>query len=79
MGGRHHPEARLSELPAVHEIAARLHAPHALAVAAARQAIAEVRQARLDQSATDVASEAVTARAEQLLSELEGASGGERG
>jgi L-seryl-tRNA(Ser) seleniumtransferase len=37
-------QAGLSALPAVHELAARLDAPHALAVAAARRAIDEHRQ-----------------------------------
>jgi L-seryl-tRNA(Ser) seleniumtransferase len=37
-------QAGLSALPAVHELAARLDAPHALAVAAARRAIDEQRQ-----------------------------------
>jgi len=81
VGGGQHPEARLNELPAVHEIAGRLKAPHPLAVAAARQAIAEARQARLEQSGSDLSgggasakslsAEAVTARAAQLLGELE--------
>ncbi len=39
--------AGLRSLPAVHELAARLEAPHALAVAAARLAIEECRTARL--------------------------------
>jgi L-seryl-tRNA(Ser) seleniumtransferase len=38
-------DAGLSELPAVHELAAELDAPHALAVAAARRAIEERREA----------------------------------
>ena len=37
--------AELRELPAVHELAAALQAPHALAVAAARRAIDERREA----------------------------------
>ncbi|HEX8974943.1 MAG TPA: L-seryl-tRNA(Sec) selenium transferase [Solirubrobacteraceae bacterium] len=45
MGGRREPELRA--LPAVHELAGRLDAPHALAVAAARRAIAERRSALL--------------------------------
>src|SRR5207244_10638717 len=39
--------AELSALPAVHELAGTLNAPHALAVAAARRAIAERREAIL--------------------------------
>ena len=39
--GDHAAPAGLSELPAVHELAAALDAPHALAVAAARRAIDE--------------------------------------
>jgi L-seryl-tRNA(Ser) seleniumtransferase len=61
VGGGQHPEARLSELPAVHEIAARLKAPHPLAVSAARQAIAEARQARLDRLGSDLSGEGVSA------------------
>ncbi len=45
MESRH--QAGLSALPAVHELAARLDAPHALAVAAARRAIDEQREAIL--------------------------------
>ncbi len=41
MGGR--GDAELRALPAVHELAAELDAPHALAVAAARRAIDEQR------------------------------------
>jgi L-seryl-tRNA(Ser) seleniumtransferase len=45
VGGRR--ESELRSLPAVHELAAQLDAPHALAVAAARRAIAERRLALL--------------------------------
>ncbi len=48
MGGGREARAReLRALPAVHEVAAQLDAPHALAVAAARRAIDEARQAWL--------------------------------
>jgi L-seryl-tRNA(Ser) seleniumtransferase len=48
-------KAGLSALPAVHELAARLDAPHAQAVAAARRAIAEQREAVLaGRAAVDV-------------------------
>jgi L-seryl-tRNA(Ser) seleniumtransferase len=40
-------DAGLNELPAVHELAAELHAPHVLAVAAARRAIQERREAMI--------------------------------
>ena len=43
MGAR--SDAELSALPAVHELAGALDAPHALAVAAARRAIEERRAA----------------------------------
>ena len=60
--------ATLRSLPAVHELAGALDAPHALAVAAARQAIAE-------QRAAVVAGEPVAAnllpRARELLAEME--------
>jgi L-seryl-tRNA(Ser) seleniumtransferase len=60
--------AVLRSLPAVHELAAALDAPHALAVAAARAAIDEERAAVLEGMAprTDLA-----ARARELLAELE--------
>ena len=58
----------LSELPAVHELAATLEAPHALAVAAARRAIEEERHHIL---AGRAASPSLTERAAQILSELE--------
>ncbi len=41
MGGRSQPQLR--SLPAVHELAAQLDAPHDLAVTAARRAIEETR------------------------------------
>ncbi len=51
MGRRSHTQ--LSALPAVHELAARLDAPHALAVAAARRAIDEQRSLILSQGDAD--------------------------
>ncbi len=73
MGTGDDAEARLSGLPAVHEVAATLDAPHPLAVAAARRAIDEQRRAWLagqpGPSAQDT--EAVQARARELLVELE--------
>jgi L-seryl-tRNA(Ser) seleniumtransferase len=59
----------LRVLPAVHELAASLEAPHALAVVAARRAIDEHRAALLDGSAGGA--EDVTTRARRILSELE--------
>ncbi|HTU87405.1 MAG TPA: L-seryl-tRNA(Sec) selenium transferase [Solirubrobacteraceae bacterium] len=60
--------AGLRSLPAVHELAARLEAPHALAVAAARRAIDEHRTARL---AGQPGSGDLVARAREMLDELE--------
>lgn len=51
--GRDAPSAPLRELPAVHELAAGLAAPHAVAVAAARRAIEEQREALLAGEALD--------------------------
>jgi L-seryl-tRNA(Ser) seleniumtransferase len=65
MGGRR--EAELRALPAVHELAAQLDAPHALAVAAARRAIAERRLAL--QSDAEAAG-SVTDRAHAILATL---------
>ena len=45
MGGRSQPQLR--SLPAVHELAVQLDAPHELAVAAARLAIDEERALRV--------------------------------
>jgi L-seryl-tRNA(Ser) seleniumtransferase len=66
-------EARLSQLPAVHELAAALDAPHRLAVAAARRAIDEHRQAWLagQPGVGEVRGDDVEARARELLVELE--------
>jgi L-seryl-tRNA(Ser) seleniumtransferase len=58
----------LSELPAVHELAATLDAPHALAVAAARRAIDERRAQVL---AGEQAGGELAARAAEILTELE--------
>ena len=72
--------AALRSLPAVHELAARLDAPHALAVAAARRAIDECRTAWLagQPGSEDLvapeelgAPEDLVARARELLAELE--------
>jgi L-seryl-tRNA(Ser) seleniumtransferase len=60
--------AGLRSLPAVHELAARLEAPHALAVAAARLAIEECRTARL---AGQPGSANLVARAREMLVRLE--------
>jgi L-seryl-tRNA(Ser) seleniumtransferase len=58
----------LRSLPAVHELAARLDAPHVLAVAAARRAIDEHRAALL---AGGPGSENLEARAREMLDTLE--------
>jgi L-seryl-tRNA(Ser) seleniumtransferase len=60
--------AALRSLPAVHELAARLEAPHALAVTAARLAIDECRSARLAGQAGAVD---LLARAREVLVTLE--------
>ena len=70
MGSGNDPHAALlRELPAVHELAASLDAPHVLAVAAARQAIEEHRSELLAGGAAQVGD--VTARARRILSDLE--------
>ncbi len=58
----------LRDLPAVHELAAELEAPHALSVAAARRAIDERRAAILDGAPVETAG--LTERASELLAEL---------
>ena len=58
----------LSELPAVHELAAALNAPHAVAVAAARRAIDEERARIL---AGQPAGRELAQRAAEILAELE--------
>jgi L-seryl-tRNA(Ser) seleniumtransferase len=63
--------ATLRSLPAVHELAAALDAPHTLAVAAARRAIEERRAAVL---AGEPADGDLVPRARKLLAELERAS-----
>jgi len=60
--------AALRSLPAVHELADALEAPHALAVAAARAAIEERRAEMLEGAAEDVD---LVARARELLAEFE--------
>jgi L-seryl-tRNA(Ser) seleniumtransferase len=60
--------SRLSSLPAVHELAAGLQAPHALAVTAARRAIDEARDAL---RAGNEAPLDLTARARELLNALQ--------
>ena len=60
--------ATLRSLPAVHELAGALDAPHALAVAAARQAIAEQRAAVV---AGGPAAEDLLPRARELLEEMQ--------
>ncbi len=73
MGARSDAEPpQLSSLPAVHELAARLDAPHALAVAAARRAIGERRAAVLAGDAAPA--DDLEDRAAQLLTALERAS-----
>ncbi len=63
-----HDTAALRELPAVHELAAVLDAPHALAVAAARRAIEEQREAI--QAGQPPAGD-LTARAGEILAQLQ--------
>jgi L-seryl-tRNA(Ser) seleniumtransferase len=69
VGLRSDTETLLSELPAVHELAASLDAPHALAVAAARRAIDEHRAAVL--SGAPRAPERLAERAREVLAELQ--------
>ena len=69
MGERHDADGRaLTALPAVHELAAALDAPRALAVAAARRAIAEERDHIL---AGQPASQRLLDRAGQIAAELQ--------
>jgi L-seryl-tRNA(Ser) seleniumtransferase len=65
-GGDDARAAALRSLPAVHELAARLDAPHAVAVAAARRAVDEAREA-VKAGLDDVP---VLARAHALVAEL---------
>jgi L-seryl-tRNA(Ser) seleniumtransferase len=65
VGRRSDPELRA--LPAVHELAAQLEAPHALAVAAARRAIDEQRSLTIAQAAGETS---VLDRARRHLAEL---------
>ncbi len=70
MGERLDADRRgLSALPAVHELAAALEAPHALAVVAARRAIEEERDRIL--AGRPAGSQGVTARASRLVMELQ--------
>ncbi len=66
--GRDSTAATLKELPAVHELAAALEAPHAVGVAAARRAIDEERLAVLGGRTFD--QPRLLARAAELASEL---------
>jgi L-seryl-tRNA(Ser) seleniumtransferase len=59
----------LRELPAVHELAATLDAPHTVAVAAARRAIDEQRAALLDGAHPNL--DQIAERARELLAQLE--------
>lgn len=68
MGHGSDTETVLRALPAVHELAAALEAPHRLAVAAARRAIEEHRAALLE--GIEHSPERVRARADELLAEL---------
>src|SRR5205085_277281 len=68
MGLRSDTETLLRELPAVHELAASLEAPHYLAVAAARRAIEEHRAALLEGAPLDL--DTLGARAQALVTEL---------
>jgi len=69
MGSGSDTEPLLRALPAVHELAASLDAPRALAVAAARRAIDEHRAALLE--GTDPGPHALTTRAQELVAELQ--------
>jgi L-seryl-tRNA(Ser) seleniumtransferase len=70
MGARQRAEASsLRTLPAVHELASALGAPHALAVAAARRAIGEQREAL--RAGENADREELLARARELLRKLE--------
>jgi L-seryl-tRNA(Ser) seleniumtransferase len=66
--GRDATAAALRELPAVHELASSLDAPHVLAVAAARQAIDEQRAAVL--AGEDFEQSRLLVRAAELVGEL---------
>jgi L-seryl-tRNA(Ser) seleniumtransferase len=70
--GRDATAATLRDLPAVHELAASLPAPHALGVAAARRAIDEERTAVL--AGEDFDPPRLRARAAELVRELSGLS-----
>jgi L-seryl-tRNA(Ser) seleniumtransferase len=70
MGDADTTARELSSLPAVHELAGALNAPHALAVAAARRAIDERRQAILAGD-RDPGADDLTPRARELLADFE--------
>jgi L-seryl-tRNA(Ser) seleniumtransferase len=69
VGLRSDTETLLSELPAVHELAASLDAPHALAVTAARRAVDESRALLMEGRRLDPG--LLQARAHELLEELQ--------
>ncbi len=71
MGEGNDAPAQLRSLPAVHELASELDAPHALAVSAARRAIAERRAAV---RAGESPGHDLRARARELLAELDSTS-----
>ena len=72
MGARDDTEAsELRDLPAVHELAAALNAPHSLAVAAARQAVQERRDAIQAGREAPGGGGDVAHRAREILAELE--------
>ena len=69
MGAGNDPADLLRQLPAVHELAATLDAPHTLAVSAARRAIDEQRTALLDGESDGEID--LAGRARELLEQLE--------
>jgi L-seryl-tRNA(Ser) seleniumtransferase len=70
VGGRDAADGRaLSELPAVHELAASLDATHALAVTAARRAIDEAREGMLAGESPESV-DGLKARADEIVAEL---------
>jgi len=70
-GGSDARAARLRALPAVHELAGRLAAPHAVAVAAARRAIGERREAVAGGGAPADGGDGLLARAREIAAELQ--------
>jgi L-seryl-tRNA(Ser) seleniumtransferase len=71
VGVRDDPGPELRSLPAVHELAATLDAPHALAVTAARRAIDEGRDAIRRGAEPQTAVSDAPRRAEEILAELQ--------